>query len=261
MTKWTIPAAAFTLTVAGALAAQVPTSPPGTLQPATPGGLPPGAVAQPGALQQVGVQPLTDNDFVTIAGSGGLFEVASSQLALQQSNSDEVKRFAQKMIDDHTKLNAQLAAALGRRGAAPPAALMPVHTAVFQRLRQADKAAFDREYVVAQIAAHGEAAAVFEHYAQTGRDPELTATARAAAPTIRHHLEMAVGMAPANAGGHRAPAPGSPDAAPSAGAGGEARDSKLGTSPLTTPTNPTATPPGGTGTSNNPGTGSNPPRR
>ncbi len=40
--------------------------------------------------------------------SSGQFEIDSSTLALQKSQNDEVKKFAQKMIDDHTAADEKL---------------------------------------------------------------------------------------------------------------------------------------------------------
>ena len=40
--------------------------------------------------------------------SSGQFEIESSQLALKTSSNDEIKKFAQKMIDDHTAADQKL---------------------------------------------------------------------------------------------------------------------------------------------------------
>src|SRR5580704_9674118 len=47
---------------------------------------------------------LADKAFVRKALEGGMTEIQLGQLALQKSSNDDVKQFAQKMIDDHTKL-------------------------------------------------------------------------------------------------------------------------------------------------------------
>src|SRR5262249_10116154 len=50
----------------------------------------------------------TDADFVYMATGGGAFEVRSSALALEKGSSDDVKKFAQRMVDDHTKATREL---------------------------------------------------------------------------------------------------------------------------------------------------------
>ena len=49
-----------------------------------------------------------DKMFLHKASEGGYAEVQLGQLAVQKGNSDEVKKFGQKMVDDHTALNEQM---------------------------------------------------------------------------------------------------------------------------------------------------------
>jgi hypothetical protein len=49
-----------------------------------------------------------DRHFVTKAADGGKDEVAIAQLAANQASNSEVKSFAQKLVDDHTKVNEEL---------------------------------------------------------------------------------------------------------------------------------------------------------
>ena len=54
--------------------------------------------------------------FLRKAAEGGFAEVKLGQLAAQKGSSDDVKAFGQKMVDDHAKLNnemAQLADSMG----------------------------------------------------------------------------------------------------------------------------------------------------
>src|SRR5947209_11848163 len=86
---------------------RTPGAPP--TSPATPGAVPavpapvlPGGVAPPVPVVTPppagsAVRMSTDQKFVMEATSGGQFEVASSRLALQKSNSAAVKKFAQQM--------------------------------------------------------------------------------------------------------------------------------------------------------------------
>ncbi len=50
-----------------------------------------------------------DRDFFEDAAQGGLLEVKLAQHVVKQGASDDVKRFAQRMVDDHTKVNQRLA--------------------------------------------------------------------------------------------------------------------------------------------------------
>ena len=57
---------------------------------------------------QAGQPSPVDRMFVGKAMQGGLAEVQLGQLTLQKSTNPQVKEFAQRMIDDHTKLNEQM---------------------------------------------------------------------------------------------------------------------------------------------------------
>ena len=138
------------------------------------------------------VVPVTPSDFLVVAGSGGMFELVSSRLAESRSNSDAVKKLARQMIDDHTKANQQLAAILARRGQGVSDVLSVPHSAMVRQLDQCPKDKFDHCYVLGQVAAHAEAVAVFEAFAENGQDRELAEFARQQVPALRHHLEMAV---------------------------------------------------------------------
>jgi putative membrane protein len=52
----------------------------------------------------------TSNDFVDKAAAGGIAEIETSRLALEKSQSADVKAFANMMITDHGKANDELAA-------------------------------------------------------------------------------------------------------------------------------------------------------
>ena len=65
-------------------------------------------------------QAMSAQDFVNEAASGGMFEVQSSQLALERGQGDEVKAFAQMMITDHTANNEELKAAAEAAGVTVP---------------------------------------------------------------------------------------------------------------------------------------------
>src|SRR4051812_33416448 len=51
---------------------------------------------------------MSDKKFIKDAADGGLAEVELGQLAASKGSSDEVKKFGQRMVDDHGKANDQL---------------------------------------------------------------------------------------------------------------------------------------------------------
>lgn len=57
-----------------------------------------------------------DQRFIREAAEGGKAEVALGNLALQKASSEEVKQFAQRMVDDHSKANQELTELAAQKG-------------------------------------------------------------------------------------------------------------------------------------------------
>lgn len=131
-------------------------------------------------------------DFVNEAASGGMFEVKSSELALQRSKSDEVKAFAQMMIDDHTKANDELktlATAKKLDVPAEPAGKAAEH---LKAVTDASDADFDTVYLQHQAAAHADTIRLFAAMAGDKTDAELATFAGKTLPTLNKHAEHVV---------------------------------------------------------------------
>jgi putative membrane protein len=153
------------------------------------------AIAQnttpPSSVDQI--QPaniVTPQDFANKAGPAGLFEIQSSQLALQKSQNADIKAFAQKMIDDHTKAADDLKAAAAKDGVTVPATLDADGTTNLQKLQGAKAADFDALYVQLQTDAHLAAVALYAGYAQNGAAGAIKDHATATLPTLKMHYEM-----------------------------------------------------------------------
>lgn len=139
------------------------------------------------------VDTRTATGYAAAAALGDMFEVESSKLALEKSNSPEIKQFAQMMIDGHGKTTAELNATLATAGVTlpPPAALDERHQAMLEELRGKTALEFDTAYLDQQTAAHGEALSLHQSYAQGGDNVALKAFAAKTAPTVQTHLDMA----------------------------------------------------------------------
>src|SRR5262249_34971261 len=132
----------------------------------------------------------TDQKFVLEAASGGQFKITSSRLALQKSDSAAVKKFAQRMIDDHTRVHDELAGLLRQRGVVPTTDMSLHHEAMIDRLQTLSGAEFDRTYWKQQLLAHEEALSVFEGEARHGQDPNLRSFAGRTLAGLNTHRDM-----------------------------------------------------------------------
>jgi predicted outer membrane protein len=143
----------------------------------------PNAQSQP----QPGSQTPSKAEFVDKAASSNLFEIQSSQLALEKAQQNQVRQFAQRMVQDHTAAGDKLKAAA--QGQTVPTPLDQQHTQMLQTLRGASGAGFDRNYAQMQVTAHREAVSLFDRYAQSGDDQQLKQFASQTLPTLREHLQ------------------------------------------------------------------------
>jgi len=133
---------------------------------------------------------VTADSFVPLAGSSNLFEIESSRLAMQRSQSAQVKQFANQMVADHTLAVSKMKAALSEAKIPPPPEKLNVKDQkVYDSLKQAQGAAFDKAYIEAQYNAHVEAVNLFSAYAKGGDNPRLKALAGELLPTLQGHLD------------------------------------------------------------------------
>jgi putative membrane protein len=146
----------------------------------------------PFAVAQSVTEP---EEFAEIAASSNMFEIESSQLALQQPVTDEVQQFAQHMIDDHTAAGEKMKAAAQQDGISPPDAMVEKHQAQLQELQSAEADAFEQAYVSAQVMAHDEAVALFEAFSQNGEESALRSFAAETLPTLQEHQTEADALA------------------------------------------------------------------
>jgi putative membrane protein len=135
-------------------------------------------------------KPVNDNEFVMKAASGGLFEVESSKLAKERATSGEVKKFAERMITDHTKANQELMQTAKKANIEVPKMMAPKHQMMYDKVKEAKGAEFDRIYMDAQNAAHEEAISLFMGATEGVKNPELKAFAEKTLPVLKEHHEL-----------------------------------------------------------------------
>jgi|GEM_PF-643459 len=133
-----------------------------------------------------------DANFLKQAAEAGLMEVEAGKLAANKGVNTQVKGFAQQMVDDHTRMHAELRTLAGSKGVR-----LPIEPSLMQRgrlklLSAADGGSFDRKFADAVgIKAHEGALKLFQKAATGASDPEVKAFAEKGVPALQHHLEMA----------------------------------------------------------------------
>jgi putative membrane protein len=137
----------------------------------------------------------TDRKFMMQAAAGGISEVEMARLALEKAASQDVKKYAQQMIDDHTKANEELMQIASQKGVTLPTTPDAKHMALMERLRGMSGAAFDRLYIrEAGVKDHATMEKLFMKESSGGKDADARAFAAKTLPTVQMHLKMARDM-------------------------------------------------------------------
>ena len=95
-----------------------------------------------------------DRLFVQLATTGGTAEVDLGRLAVSKAEHEGVKRFAQRMVDDHGKANEMLKSIAEKSKTPMPDQLDADHRQVRMDLEKLDGPQFDRAYLAVQIVDH-----------------------------------------------------------------------------------------------------------
>jgi putative membrane protein len=125
--------------------------------------------------------------FAQKAASSNMFEIQSSELALKETQDEDVRAFAQQMIEDHTLAGEKFKAAAEADGVTPPEAMLPEQQTQLDTLESNDGEAFDQAYLDAQAAAHDEAVTLFEQFSTEGEAGALRDFAAETLPTLKEH--------------------------------------------------------------------------
>lgn len=161
-----------------------------------------------------------DESFIKDAAKGGMMEVEMGQLGVQKAQSSEVKQFAQRLVDDHTKANTELKQLAASKGVTLPdssgshitgTAENKDRTQVrdrsetdrqlgfwdrreLKKLQGMSGTDFDREFVKTAVNDHEKDVKEFEKASQNLDDSELKAFAAKTLPTLQQHLSQAKGL-------------------------------------------------------------------
>lgn len=135
-----------------------------------------------------------DQKFVEKVAQDGIAEADLGALAKERAKSDEVKQFAQRMIDDHGKANEQLEEIAKNKGAVVPTEAGEEHSKIRAELADLKGEEFDQKYMAAMAEGHQKAVDLFQKEIESGQDADVKAFAEQTLPTIKEHLSQAQSM-------------------------------------------------------------------
>lgn len=126
-----------------------------------------------------------------LAFQDGMGEILLSKLALQKSEDEEVRQFARRMIDDHTRANRQIEQLARDEDRTLPREISPHQLRDYVNLSQLSGQEFDRAYMERNVDVHEKDVAHFQQHAEQEESAEVRSFAAATLPILSAHLESA----------------------------------------------------------------------
>jgi putative membrane protein len=135
---------------------------------------------------------VTPESFASQAAIIGKTEIELGQIALKNTKNENVRKYAERMVKDHSAADKKLKAIAAKENLQLPESLDQEHESLKMKLQGMTGEDFDREYVKAMAKGHDKAVALFESASQQPQMPaELKQFAVSALPTLEAHKEMA----------------------------------------------------------------------
>ncbi|MCX2585870.1 DUF4142 domain-containing protein [Pedobacter sp. MR22-3] len=129
-------------------------------------------------------------NFLRKAAVGGIMEVEAAKIAQKNASSQEVKDFAAKMLEDHTKANKELKEFAVKKKVITPDALPADDQIHLDEMKKIKGAAFDKHYMGMMVTDHEKTIALFKE-GISNKDSGLKTWATKTLATIEQHDEMA----------------------------------------------------------------------
>lgn len=136
---------------------------------------------------------LVDDKGLSFIASGtetSLMAVKVSGLALSNSKNQDVIQFAKRMIDDHTRLAADMEKLQVDNFVTSEDSISDVHQQMITDLEKKRVGIFDKAYLQEMIIAHEQEVGLFNAASQ-GKNPDIAAFAHKKLPALKAHLDSA----------------------------------------------------------------------
>ena len=142
---------------------------PALAQPPTPSTQPPTAKGTQTTTPKTEDKRGSDQQWVMTVAQGGMAEVELGRLASEKASNEQVKEFAKKMVDDHTKANDELKSIASTKNITLPNETDAKHKATMDRLSKLSGDAFDRAYIRDMLTDHRKDVNAFRTESKSGK--------------------------------------------------------------------------------------------
>lgn len=133
-----------------------------------------------------------DHDFVSKALLSSISEVNFGELALSNSQSDDIKEFAKMMIDDHERINLELTQLAQQNGYEKiPHQLSESGQEKLQDIQNVYGNDFDQAYIDMMVISHLDTVELFRTQSRIGKDDAIKSWALKNLSLLERHLDHA----------------------------------------------------------------------
>lgn len=133
---------------------------------------------------------IDDQVFVTKALESSRADIELAELALKKTTDPKVRDFAEKVMRDHSAVQAELAQSATREGVEQPKSIDARHAAMKAELERLQGDEFDRRYMAFMVEESERNAALFTAKHRTG-DGDVAAIANRLTSVMQGHVDMA----------------------------------------------------------------------
>jgi predicted outer membrane protein len=131
------------------------------------------------------------NEFVIEAMQNAMAEIQICEMAIEKSQNEDAKKFAQAMIDEHGRLGRELEQLAAKKKLDVPGEIRPEQKMTADELGSLSGRDFEQRWIQYNIDVHERDTKVFSHYAAEEDDPDIRDMAKHGADRMRKHLKMA----------------------------------------------------------------------
>ena len=145
------------------------------------------------STRRAGAQ-MTDENFLRNAAEGNIAEVKFGKLAEEKGQSEEVKKFGKRMVEDHGKANEELKQIGSREGINLPTDWSRKHAQKYDALAKLSGPEFDKAYARSMVQDHEQDINEYKQASTAAKNNSLKQYFEQTVPTLQSHLQEAKQM-------------------------------------------------------------------
>lgn len=131
------------------------------------------------------------SEFLAQAIQDSMAEIEQCELALEKTSNDEIKIFAQQMIDGHSQIGREIEQLCAKKNIDLPQDVNAEQSSTMQELSELSGQDFDKKFMEHNVNNHEKDIKIFTHYAEQETDADVRALADKGAKMLSQHLDMA----------------------------------------------------------------------